>query len=72
MVKDLVTMYKGLAYAETRLQQTRERWLEAQENDPYNADILESKLDAIKEKILSKYSKFFDITISDDYELVWQ
>lgn len=71
-MRDLVTMYKGLAYAETRLQKTRERWLDAQENDPYYTDILESKLDTIKEKILDKYGKFFDITITDDYELVWQ
>lgn len=71
MQKDITTMYNRLASAEMQLQKLKGKWLQAIETDVYYAYEVEVKLDTLKDKIIDCFATYFNITISDDYELIW-
>lgn len=72
MRKDLTTMYNGLAIEEKRLQNQREKWLQAQEYDPYAVDECEEKLEKTASRIRDRYGKYFNIRVNNEYEIIWE
>lgn len=72
MQKDITMRYNALAKATEKMAKLREKWLNAQETDPYYADAIECKLVDAKNSITDRFSKYFNIQVSEDFSIEWK